>query len=68
MLEQRGSDVRNVRAVTHGALGDLSPLFARRLLAVLPEFTETEDFRTLAGVDPAELLRRGAMPRRPQRH
>jgi glycyl-tRNA synthetase beta chain len=47
VLEQRGSDVRNVRAVTHGALADLSPLFARRLLAVLPEFTETEAFRTL---------------------
>lgn len=48
VLEQRGSDVRNVRAITHGALADLSPLHARRLLAVLPEFTETEDFRTLA--------------------
>jgi glycyl-tRNA synthetase beta subunit len=50
VLEQRGTDVRNVRAVTHGDLGDLSPLFARRLLAVLPEFTETEAFRTLAQV------------------
>jgi glycyl-tRNA synthetase beta chain len=48
VLEQRGSDVRNVRAVTHGALAELSPLFARRLLAVLPEFTESEDFRRLA--------------------
>ena len=48
VLEQRGSDVRNVRAVTHGALDRLSPLHLRRLLAVLPEFTETEDFRTLA--------------------
>jgi glycyl-tRNA synthetase beta chain len=47
VLEQRGSDVRNVRAVTHGALADLSPLFCRRLLAVLPEFTETDAFRTL---------------------
>jgi glycyl-tRNA synthetase beta chain len=50
VLEQRGSDVRNVRAVTHGALADLSPLYVRRLLAVLPEFTETEAFRTLAQV------------------
>jgi glycyl-tRNA synthetase beta chain len=48
VLEQRGSDVRNVRAITHGAVSDLSPLFARRLLAVLPEFTETDAFRTLA--------------------
>ena len=43
VLEQRGADVRNVRAVTHVALGDLAPLHARRLLAVLPEFTETDD-------------------------
>ena len=50
VLEQRGSDVRNVRAVTHGSIANLSPLFARRLLAVLPEFSETEDFRTLAMV------------------
>jgi glycyl-tRNA synthetase beta chain len=48
VLEQRGSDVRNVRAATHGALADLSPLFARRLLAALPEFTESDAFRTLA--------------------
>lgn len=50
VLGQRGADVRNVRAVTHGSLADLSPLFARRLLAALPEFTETEDFRSLAQV------------------
>jgi glycyl-tRNA synthetase beta chain len=48
VLEQRGSDVRNVRAVTHDSVSALSPLFARRLLAVLPEFTETDDFKTLA--------------------
>jgi glycyl-tRNA synthetase beta chain len=48
VLEQRGSNLRNVRAVTHDALANLSPLFARRLLAVLPEFTESGDFRTLA--------------------
>jgi glycyl-tRNA synthetase beta chain len=50
VLEQRGTDVRNVRAVTHGALGELAPLHARRLLAVLPEFTETAEFRALAAV------------------
>lgn len=49
-LEQRGADLRNVRAVTHHAPAALVPLFARRLLAVLPEFTGTEEFRALAMV------------------
>jgi glycyl-tRNA synthetase beta subunit len=48
VLEQRGSDVRNVRAVTHLAPAALTPLYARRLLAALPEFTDSADFRTLA--------------------
>jgi glycyl-tRNA synthetase beta chain len=48
VLEQRGFDVRNVRAVTSGAPAALSPLQARRKLEVLPEFTETADFRQLA--------------------
>jgi glycyl-tRNA synthetase beta chain len=48
VLEQRGFDVRNVRAVTSGSAGDLSPLQARRKLEVLPEFTESPDFRQLA--------------------
>ncbi len=39
-----------MRAVTHGALGELAPLHARRLLAVLPEFTESAEFRALAAV------------------
>jgi len=50
VLEQRRSDVRNVRAVTHGRVEELAPLYLRRLLAALPEFTETPDFRTLAMV------------------
>jgi glycyl-tRNA synthetase beta chain len=50
VLEQRGYDPRNVRAVTHGAIADVSPLVARRKLEVLPEFTETDDFRQLAGL------------------
>ncbi len=50
VLEQRGSDVRNVRAVTHHPASALVPLFARRLLAVLPEFTSTDAFRALAMV------------------
>jgi glycyl-tRNA synthetase beta chain len=48
VLEQRGFDVRNVRAVTGGDVAALSPLQARRKLEVLPEFTETADFRQLA--------------------
>jgi glycyl-tRNA synthetase beta chain len=48
VLEQRGFDVRNVRAVTSGAAASLSPLQARRKLDVLPEFTESADFKQLA--------------------
>jgi len=48
VLEQRGSDTRNVRAVTHGAPADVSPLVARRKLETLPEFTESPDFKQLA--------------------
>jgi glycyl-tRNA synthetase beta chain len=53
VFEQRGADIRNIRAVTAiqgKAFADLSPLVARRKLAVLPEFTETGDFRQLATV------------------
>lgn len=48
VLEQRGSDTRNVRAVTHGAPSGVSPLVARRKLETLPEFTESPDFKQLA--------------------
>jgi glycyl-tRNA synthetase beta chain len=48
VLEQRGYDPRNVRAVTHGGVADGSPLVAKRKLETLPEFTETEAFRQLA--------------------
>lgn len=48
VLEQRGSDSRNVRAVTHGAAAEVSPLIARRKLETLPEFTESPDFKQLA--------------------
>ena len=48
VLEQRGFDARNVRAVTHGNLDDLSPLLARRKLEVLPEFTSSPEFNQLA--------------------
>ena len=49
VLEQRGYDVRNVRAVTHQmALSEVRPLDARRKLEVLPEFTGSADFLRLA--------------------
>ena len=47
VLEQRGHDVRNVRAVTH-QLAEVRPLDARRKLEVLPEFTASPDFLQLA--------------------
>jgi len=50
VLEQRGYDPRNVRAVTHGDPAAVSPLVAKRKLETLPEFTESEDFRQLAGL------------------
>jgi len=48
LLEQRGFDPRNVRAVTHGNVEDVSPLIARRKLEVLPEVTASKDFTQLA--------------------
>lgn len=48
VLEQRGFDLRNVRAVTSDAAPHVSPLQARRKVEVLPEFTESPDFRQLA--------------------
>ena len=48
ILEERGFDRRNVRAVTHQPLDEIGPLDASRKLQVLPEFTETADFQTLA--------------------
>ena len=48
LLEQRGFDARNVRAVTHGDVETLSPLVARRKLEVLPEFTSSAEFTQLA--------------------
>jgi glycyl-tRNA synthetase beta chain len=48
VLEQRGYDARNVRAVTHFRATELAPLEAKRKLEALPEFTETTEFRQLA--------------------
>ena len=48
VLESRGYDTRNVRAVTHSEIAELSPLIAKRKLEVLPEFTESDDFKQLA--------------------
>jgi glycyl-tRNA synthetase beta chain len=47
VFEQRGADVRNVRAVTAGQ-ASLVPLTIRRRLDVLPEFTDTPAFAELA--------------------
>ena len=50
VLEQRGYDVRNVRAVTQPvhSWDEIRPLDARRKLEVLPEFTGSPDFLQLA--------------------
>ncbi len=48
LLEERGFDLRNVRAVTQQPLDEIRPLDARRKLEVLPELTDTPDFLTLA--------------------
>jgi glycyl-tRNA synthetase beta chain len=49
VLEGRGFDVRNVRAVLQARpLAATSPLVARRMLEVLPQFTGTPEFRQLA--------------------
>jgi glycyl-tRNA synthetase beta chain len=49
VLEQRGFDVRNVRAVLAGRpLLVISPLEAKRMLEVLPEYTGTPEFQQLA--------------------
>ena len=45
VLEQRGYDIRNVRAV---ARMEESPVDAKRKLEALPEFTASTDFRKLA--------------------
>jgi glycyl-tRNA synthetase beta chain len=46
VLEQRGFDIRNVRAIAR--LTGQSPLDGLRKLEVLPEFTDSEDFKKLA--------------------
>jgi glycyl-tRNA synthetase beta chain len=49
VLEQRGHDVRNVRAVLQeSGFGHLSPADALKRLEALPEFTGSDDFRKLA--------------------
>jgi glycyl-tRNA synthetase beta chain len=48
VLEERGFDQRNVRAVMHAPIRELSPLEALRKLQALPEFTASEQFQQLA--------------------
>ena len=47
VLEQRGYDARNVRAVTHEGSGT-SPLVARRKLEALPAVVQSAEFQQLA--------------------
>ena len=49
VLEQRGYDPRNVRAVTHGDPAAVSPLVAKRKLETLPEFTESDGLQAARG-------------------
>ena len=42
LLEQRGFDVRNVRAVTHGGIEQVSPLEARRKLEALAQMSGSD--------------------------
>ena len=49
VLESRGFDPRNVRAVTRGrTFSSIAPADELKKLQVLPEFTESEDFQKLA--------------------
>jgi glycyl-tRNA synthetase beta chain len=49
VLEQRGHDVRNVRAVVQeNGFDRVSPSDALKRLAALPEFTDSPDFQKLA--------------------
>ena len=50
VFEQRGADVRNVRAVTTFDPSTLAPLTIRRKLRVLPDLTDSADFKQLAQV------------------
>lgn len=48
VLDQRGHDIRNVRAVIGATGSGVKPLEARGKLEVLPDFTESSDFKQLA--------------------
>jgi glycyl-tRNA synthetase beta chain len=48
VLEERGFDVRNVRAVMHASIEEMRPHDAYRKLQALPEFTASAEFTKLA--------------------
>ena len=50
LLEQRGFDVRNVRAVMHGGVGQVSPLEARRKLAALQRTAKKQELLAVAAL------------------
>jgi glycyl-tRNA synthetase beta chain len=50
LLEQRGFDVRSIRAVMHGAASHLSPLEARRKLEALQQMAGSEALQGVAAL------------------
>ena len=50
LLEQRGYDVRNVRAVLHGRVEDVSPLEARLKLEALAQMSGSAALLGVAGL------------------
>ncbi|MBI3048653.1 MAG: glycine--tRNA ligase subunit beta [Acidobacteria bacterium] len=50
LLEQRGYDVRNVRAVLHGDIEQVSPLEARLKLEALAQMSGSESLRAVAAL------------------
>ena len=50
LLEQRGFDVRSIRAVTHGDGGRLSPLEVRRKLEALHQMSGSEALQSVAAL------------------
>ena len=50
LLEERGADIRAVRAVLHGSLADVAPLDARHKLAALAQLSGSDALLGVAGL------------------
>jgi glycyl-tRNA synthetase beta chain len=50
LLEQRGFDIRNIRAVMHGGIEQVSPLEARRKLAALQRTARRDELLAVAAL------------------